>query len=97
MSKYKFAPEARDDIKNIIDYTLKKWGKAQANKYIDELEALAGNLAKTPNLGKGRDALHKGLLSYLYQSHVLYYLKRKNGIIIIRILHARMHPEKHLK
>ncbi len=96
MPSYKFTPEARDEVKDIIDYTLKKWNKAQANKYVDGLEKLAGNLAETPNLGKKRDALQKGLFSFRYKSHVLYYLKRKTGIIIVHVLHERMHPEKYL-
>lgn len=97
MPSYKYTPEARDELKNILDYTIKNWGKAQANKYLDGLEELAGNLAKNPNLGKKRDSLQKGLLSFRYQSHVLYYLKRKGGIIVVHVLHERMHPEKHLR
>ncbi len=97
MPNYKYTPEARDELKSILDYTIKNWGKAQANNYIDGLETLAGNLAKNPNLGKNRDTLQKGLLNFRYRSHVLYYFKRKNGIIIIHVLHERMHPEKYLK
>lgn len=96
MPNYKYTPEARDEIKDILDYTIKNWGKIQANKYIDGLEVLVENLAKTPNSGKNREALQKGLLSFPYQRHVLYYLKRKKEIVIIRVLHERMHPEKYL-
>ena len=93
---YKYTPEAWNELKNILDYTIKNWGKAQASKYIDGLEELSENLSKNPDLGKNRDTLQRGLLSFRYQSHVLYYLKIKNGIIIVHVLHERMHPKKYL-
>lgn len=43
-----------------------------------------------------RDALFAGLLSFPYLSHILYYVEQPHGITIIRVLHKRMDPERHL-
>ena len=96
MPEYRFTPEAENDLQQIIDYTLEQWGKAQARDYVDGLEALAGQLADNPGLGTDRDQLIQGLLSFPYESHVLYYLRQAHGITIIRVLHKRMDAQKHL-
>ena len=93
MPEYRFTPEAENDLQQIIDYTLEQWGKAQARDYVDGLEALAGQLADNPGLGTDRDQLIQGLLSFPYESHVLYYLRQAHGMTIIRVLHKRMDVE----
>jgi len=96
MPNFQFTPEADADIKGIISYTIDNWGKTQANKYVDGLEKLAGNLAKNPTLGGKRDNLIEGLLSFPYISHVIYYTAHENGIVIIRVLHQNMDAQQHL-
>ena len=93
MPEYRFTPEAENDLQQIIDYTLEQWGKAQARDYVDGLEVLAGELADNPGLGTDRDPLIRGLLSFPYKSHVLYYLRQAHGMTIIRVLHKRMDVE----
>lgn len=97
MPRHRFTAHAQNDLTKIIDYTLQNWGAAQAEKYIDGLEKLAGKLAHSPALGKRRDSLKKDLLSFPYESHVLYYTNTKAGIIISRVLHQSMDIEKHLR
>ena len=92
MPRHKFTAHAQNDLANIIDYTLQNWGAAQAEKYIDGLESLAAKLAHSPALGTRRDALQKGLLSFPYESHVLYYTRTKAGITIFRVIHQGMNP-----
>jgi toxin ParE1/3/4 len=52
-------------------------------------------LAETPSIGKYRNDLQQGLLSFPYESHVLYYTESKNGIVIVRVLHKGMDVERH--
>ncbi|SOD23030.1 type II toxin-antitoxin system RelE/ParE family toxin [Nitrosomonas ureae] len=96
MEQYRFSAHAQKDLINIVNYTLKKWGKTQANIYIDGLEELAGNLAKSPTLGTLRNDLKDDLLSFPYQSHILFYTSTKSGITIIRILHQHQSWEKNI-
>lgn len=94
--RYQFTDKAERDLEGIIDYTVQEWGVSQANTYLDGLELRAQLLAENPDLGMARETLFKGLLSLLYESHILYYKKHARGIVILRILHQHMDPVKHL-
>lgn len=96
MAKYRFTAKAEHDLEEIINYTLKQWGALQTNTYLDGLEGHGQLLADNPDLGARRDALAEGLLSFPYESHILYYFKQPHGITIVRVLHKRMDPSNYL-
>ncbi len=96
MAQHIFSAHAQSDLINIINYTIENWGKTQANIYIDGLEELAENLAKSPTLGTRRNDLKDGLFSFPYQSHILFYTSTKSGITIIRVLHQHQSWEKNI-
>ena len=97
MPVYKFTERAESDLASIIDHTLETWGAGQAVKYIDGLEGLAASLAQTPDLGKAREDLHKGLFVFPYERHLLFYRKERHGITIVRILHDSMDTPRHFE
>ena len=72
-------------------------GASQANTYLDGLESRAQPLAANPDLGITRETISTGLLSFPYESHILYYKKHTRGIVIVRVLHQHMDPVKHLQ
>ncbi len=94
--RYQFTEKAERDLEGIIDYTAQQWGVSQANTYLDSLETRAQLLAENPDLGVKREALFEGLLSFPYESHILYYMKRSSGITMVRVLHQNMDPMKYL-
>ena len=94
--RYRFTDKAERDLEGIIDYTVQEWGVSQANTYLDGLESRAQLLAENPDLGMARETLFEGLLSFPYESHILYYKKHARGIVILRILYQYMDPVKHL-
>jgi len=96
VANYKFAEKAERDLKDIIDYTLQQWGALQAHTYLDGLETRGQLLADNPDLGTKREAISEGLLSFPYESHILYYMRQPYGITIVRVLHQTMDPMKHL-
>jgi toxin ParE1/3/4 len=93
---YKFTLNAERDLENIIDHTLQNWSIEQTNAYLDGLESQAQLLAENPGLGKIRQELTEGLLSFPYESHILYYKKHASDIVILRVLHQHMDPSNHL-
>ena len=95
-SRYQFTDKAERDLEGIIDYTIREWGASQANTYLDGLQTRAKLLAENPDLGATRETLSDGLLSFPYESHILYYKKQARGIVILRVLHQHMDPVKHL-
>ena len=95
-SRYHFTDNAERDLEGIIDYTVQQWGVSQANTYHDGLDSRAQLLGENPDLGMARETLFEGLLSFPYESHILYYKKHARGIVILRVLHQHMDPLKHL-
>ena len=93
---YKFTEKSERDLEDIIDYTFQQWGSVQTQTYLDGLEERGQLLADNPDLGAKREALSEGLLSFPYESHILYYMKQPHGITIVRVLHQNMDPMKHL-
>ncbi len=94
--RYQFTEKAEHDLEGIIDYTIQQWGVSQADTYLDGLETRAQLLADNPDLGTKREAISEGLLSFPFESHILYYMKQPYGITIVRVIHQNMDPLKHL-
>ncbi|MCU7930186.1 MAG: type II toxin-antitoxin system RelE/ParE family toxin [Candidatus Thiodiazotropha sp. (ex Codakia rugifera)] len=93
---YQFTDKAERDLEGIIGYIIQEWGLSQANIYLDGLESRAQLLAENPDLGMARETLFEGLLSFPYESLILYCKKHALGIVILRVLHQHMDPVKHL-
>ena len=86
---YILSQEADIDIDNIFEYTAKEFGFNQAVKYITDFDTIFKHLLINPNIGKSRDEIKKGLLSFPKEEHVVFYRILSNHIRIIRILHGR--------
>lgn len=79
----------------IADYTLHRWGKAQAATYLDELEVCCPMLADNAALGRLWDDIRPGLRHHEHGMHVMFYRQERGGILVSRILHRRMLPDRH--
>jgi toxin ParE1/3/4 len=95
VAKFRFSRRAEADLLSIADYTLREWGKTQAARYIDELEVCCEKLADNPALGRACDEFRPGLHRHEHGKHVLFYREERGGILVSRILHQRMLPERH--
>jgi len=49
-----------------------------------------GVLAETPGIGRSAEDLKLTFFRFRYQSHMIFYTVEPNGIVIQRVLHARM-------
>ena len=81
---------------DIGSYTFRTWGKDQAIRYIDDLEAYCRMLASHPELGRACDSIRPGLRRMEHGRHIVFYRQEPEGILVSRILHQRMLPEKSL-
>jgi toxin ParE1/3/4 len=95
VAKFRFSRRAEADLLSIADYTLREWGKAQTARYIDELEDCCHMLADNPALGRVCDDVRPGLRRHEHGKHVLFYRQEHGSILVSRILHQRMLPERH--
>lgn len=76
-------------------YTLRTWGDDQSIRYIDDLEACCRMLADNPALGRACDDVRADLRRMESGRHVVFYREDAAGILVSRILHQRMLPERH--
>lgn len=95
MAGFRFSRRAEADLLSIADYTLRTWGKAQAARYISELEVCCRKLADNPALGRRCDEVRPGLRRLEHGKHVVFYRQERGGILVSRILHQRMVPDRH--
>jgi toxin ParE1/3/4 len=96
VARFRFSRRAEADLLSIGAYTLRTWGEDQAVRYIGDLEACCEMLAANPAIGRTCDHVRPGLRRMETGRHVVFYREDANGILISRILHHRMLPEKHL-
>lgn len=98
MPAYKLviAPAAKNDLKDIYQYGLRQWGQAQSDSYLSAVKHQLWLLTEQPLMGIERSELLPQLRSLPIQSHILFYRVTANQIEIIRLLHARQDPVRHV-
>lgn len=91
------APAAKADLKNIYQYGLQQWGKSQSDSYLETLKEHFWAITEQPLMGAERPELLPGIRSLPIESHTLFYRVNTDTVDIIRILHGRQDPQRHLK
>ena len=94
MAVFRFSRRAEADLLSIGAYTLHTWGEDQTIRYIDDLEACCQMIADNPTLGRACDDVRPGLRRMERGRHVVFYREGAGGILVSRILHQRMLPER---
>lgn len=95
MAKFRLSRRAEADLLSIGEFTLREWGISQAASYLGEIETCCQILADNPSLGRRCDYVRPGLRRHEHGKHVLFYRRDSDGILISRILHQRMLPDRH--
>ena len=67
------------------------------SRYIGGLHAKFGQIARFPHLGRSREELGPGYRSVVQGAHIVFYRATTQERIIVRILHGRMDPNRHLR
>ena len=91
------APAAKTDLKDIYQYGLRQWGQAQSDSYLNHLKEHFWSLTEQPLMGVERPELLPGARSLPIESHTLFYRVTTDTVEIIRVLHGRQDPQRHLK
>jgi toxin ParE1/3/4 len=97
MARAILAKRARQDLIEIRRYTVNRWGKEQARKYIGKIRSCAIDLANHRLQGKLREDIAPGLKSYHVGRHVIFYVESKIGIDVARVLHESMDFTRHFR
>jgi toxin ParE1/3/4 len=96
---YRLSSQAEADLAEIWVYSAERWSHEQADRYIDALVSRFDWLCDNPQLWKPRPDITEGLYSYPQQSHVIYFRAQGDPpdlIEIVRVLHGRMEPARHV-
>ena len=94
MAGLHFSRLTEADLLTIGLYTLRAWGEAQTDRYLRELEDGCRQLAGNPELGRTCDHVRRGLRRMEYGKHVVLYREQGDGILVCRVLHQSMLPER---
>ena len=96
MAACRFSRRAETDLLGIATYTLETWGEEQAARYVSDLETCCLKLAENPALGQACDYIRSRLRRMVQGKHVVFYREEPDGILVSRILHQRMLPERYV-
>ena len=91
------APAAKADLKDLYQYGLRQWGQKQSDSYLESLEEHFWMLTEQPLIGVKRPDLLPDMRSLPIESHTLFYRVTSDTVEIIRVLHGRQDPQRHLK
>ncbi len=95
--KYQLTDEAARDVEEILAYSVNSFGVAQTEHYFEALKECIELLADNPNIGHSAKDILPEYLRFPYESHVIFYKRLSSSILVVRILHECMDPERHIK
>jgi toxin ParE1/3/4 len=91
MSLFQLSKEAKNDLRSIAHFTENRWGRAQRDLYIKQLDQAFSLLAENPNLGTSCDYVRVGYRKFPQGSHLIFYKHSSEAsILVARILHKSM-------
>ena len=98
MAKYVISEKAKNDLREIADYTQKRWSDLQAERYVRMLFSEFSSLADKPLVGRSYDNYRVGLRGLSCGKHVIMYrVLSRSKVRIVRIMHERMDFYRKLK
>jgi toxin ParE1/3/4 len=96
MATFELSRAADGDLNEIYIYSYRTFGAAKADAYLLSLEKCFDQLAEFPGMGQSIDHLRRGYFRFPHASHAVFFVRASGGIRIVRVLHQRMDPERHL-
>lgn len=96
MSSYRLTPAAQRDLSSIWDYTLERWDERQAETYVLEIRSAIERIVAQPDRGRTVDEIRVGYRRYAIGSHLIFFTEHDESVDVIRILHQKMDPTRHL-
>ena len=88
---YVLTKAAAADLREIVRYTRKQWGRDQALSYVSRLKYDIEQLVADDGVGKDISALYPGLRMVHCQHHYIFCLPQSDTpALVVAILHERM-------
>jgi toxin ParE1/3/4 len=93
---YKTTRRADQDIIDIYVHGAAAFGIDQAERYHEGMVSVFELLAESPHLARERTEFDPPVRLHPYQAHMIAYIIRDDGLLIIRVLHGRQDWERYL-
>ncbi|MDZ7801382.1 MAG: type II toxin-antitoxin system RelE/ParE family toxin [Trueperaceae bacterium] len=87
---------AERDLIDIWHYTAERWNEDQADAYLDVIGLAIQQLVLQPEMGVRRDGVRDGYRVFFVDRHAIYYRITPSAVQIVRVLHDRMDPHRHM-
>lgn len=87
---------AERDLFEVGVYTLGEWGDDQFQNYMELLRATCEEIIPRKHQLARSVEKRPGLKRWRCERHVIYFRRIPDGIEVVRVLHDRMLPAKHL-
>lgn len=97
MLEIRLSEAARTDLIDIWAETFRKWGSAQADAYLDDIDRALNGLTDNPLMGSDCSDLLQGARRLITGRHVAFYEVDERAILVIRVLHQSMDMPRHLR
>ena len=81
---------ALQDLRNIESYSIERWGRATADKYIDQVESALSRIAETPELLRDEPDFADSLKFHRVHNHVLICDVQGETVYVVAVLHTSM-------
>ena len=94
--RVRYTKRAEADIVAIGIYTLNEWGPEQWEVYGALLEATCERILPEHHSFAPSVPEREGLFRWRCERHVIYFRRLRGSLQIVRILHEKMLPSKHL-
>ncbi|MCR9140314.1 MAG: type II toxin-antitoxin system RelE/ParE family toxin [Alphaproteobacteria bacterium] len=96
MKKIQFTNAAKQDLKSIFTYTIRKWGVTQAKRYSDQLHSHIQKIASSVVFSKQVQNSDRDLQQSATGRHLVIFEQADDHILIVRILHEAMDVPRHI-
>ncbi len=87
---------AEADLREIWRWSCGRFGEAQADLYLDQIDAGLRECGMAPERGQDHESIREGYRSKLIRKHVAFYTFDDTEVVVQRVLHGSMDPERHV-
>ena len=95
-STFKVSKKAKLDLEAIWLYGVDNWSLRHAESYVARLYTAFDFLGAMPSAGRPAANFRSGYFRHEIKSHTIFYQIGERHITIIRVLHEKMDPGRHL-
>lgn len=95
--KLRVSPSALEDLQQIDDYTVSKWGAEQADRYLAMLWDTFEQIMQKPERWRSRPELHPDCRICFAGRHAILFRARDGVLEVARVLHDAMDYPRHVE